>query len=250
MSHSKLFLLLLPLLMIGAASHAETQRPLYTLENKFPRWGQFESGFTYDSVNREDDSFQPDLQVFSPYLRYGLMENLAVRVDVPLVNADPAIGGSETGLGDVEIELQLRTWQDIFDYPYFIPHVSVTLPTGDEDKGLGKEDATVEAGIAYGDKLVIDELNWVLDVSYRVDPDQDNTLIVGHSYIWDVSEKFALLTEILYEEDIEGDADSLVLLSGGFSYNWTEDLQMGVHAGGGLSGDTESTAQVRFSYSF
>lgn len=250
MFHSKLPLLLLALFTCVAAARAETQRPLFTLENKFPRWEQFEAGLTYTAFERDDASVKPDLQTVSPYLRYGLLENLAVRVDVPVVNADPAFGGSESGFGDIKVELQLRTWEDIFGYPYFIPHVSVTLPTGDEDDGLGNDDSIVEVGMSYGDKLVVDDFSWILDVSYRIDPNADDYLIVGNSYIYDFSDKFALVGELLYEENIEGDSDSLVIVSGGFSYNWTKALQMGIHAGGGLTGDTDAMAQVRFSYSF
>lgn len=249
MSHSKLFPLILTLMLITVAGRAEIQRPLFSLENAFPRWEQFETGITYTSVEGDDDSLQPDRQAVTPYLRYGLLENLAVRVDIPYVNVDPAFGGSENGFGDIEVELQLRTWEDIFRYPYFLPHVSFTLPTGDEDEGLGSEDSVIEVGMSYGDKL-FDSVRWILDVSYRVNGDDGNQLLVGNSYIWDVSERFALLGEVYYEEEIEETADSLVIVSGGLSYDWTQDLQMGAHIGGALTGDTEIHSEVRFSYNF
>ena len=249
MSHSKLFMLLLPLVLITAVGRAESQRTLFTVENAFPRWGQVEVGATFQATEQNDNSFQDDVRVVAPYVRYGLLENLALRLDAPLVESDPAFGSTESGIGDLELELQLRTWEDIFGYPYFIPHVSVTLPTGDEDKGLGNDDSIVEVGMTYGDKMY-DTVMWLLDVSYRINPSADNQILVGHSYIWSVSERFDLITEVSYEEEFETSDESTVLLSGGMSYNWTKNLQMGAHVAGGLTGPTDLYSQVRLSYSF
>jgi hypothetical protein len=200
-------------------------------------------------VEQDENSLQNDLQTFAPYVRYGLLENFAIRLDLPYVNSDPAFGDSESGLGDMTVELQLRTWEDIFGYPYFIPHVSATLPTGDEDKGLGNEDSVVEVGMSYGDKMY-DTVMWVLDLSYRVNPNTDNQLLLANSYIWNISEQFSLLFEILYEEEIEDNGESLVLAAGGFSYNWTPNLRMGAHVAGGITGPTDIHSEVRFSYNF
>lgn len=243
---------LFPILFVSAipyTAHAEPQRTALSLENKFPRWEQVEVGATYEAAERDEEFREVDLWAVSPYVRYGLLENLAVRLDVPYVGFDASPGDDESGLGDMVVEFQLRAYEDIFGYPYFIPHVSFSLPTGDEDKGLGADGTVIEGGIAYGDRIN-DWIGWVLDVGYIVHPDTDDRFRLAHSYTWDLSESFTLLTEIVWEEQVDDDEDSLLLATGGFSYNWTRDLQMGVNVGGGITGDIDIYGKLRLSYSF
>ncbi|MDA3872544.1 MAG: transporter [Kiritimatiellae bacterium] len=247
MPHSKRLLLLALSTLFVVASYADPQRTLLTFENRFPRWEQLEVGGEYQQVNY-DGMFGADVSSAAAYVRYGILDNLAVRMDVPFVEVDPETGSSESGPGDMEVEFQLRTYEDIFGYPYFIPHVSFTLPTGDEDKGLGADGTIVTAGMSWGTQMW-DHLGWVLDVSYRIHPDEENRLLVGNSYIWDISNKFALLTEIGYEQETD-EEDDLILISGGMAYDWSKSLQMAVHAGTGLSGDLDSFFDARLSYSF
>lgn len=249
MSHTKFLLALLPIGLFLSTARAESMRPLFSLENAFPRWEQFETGLSYTAIERENGFIQDDRQTAAAWVRYGVLENLAAVVEVPYVNLDPSPADSESGFGDISVEFQLRTWEDIFGYPYFIPYIRATLPSGDDDKGLGAGDSVVTAGIAYGDNIT-DELEWVLDFSYRVNPDVDNQLIVANSYIYNVSERFALLVEFLYEEEIENDQESLVVASGGFSYDWTRQLRMGIHIGGGVTGPVDVWSEFKVTYSF
>lgn len=241
-----IFIALSTLLM--AATYADPQRTLFTYENSFPRWEQFEVGTEFSYADYKDGMFSADISVASAYIRYGILDNLAVRLDIPYVNIDPDFASSESGLGDLEVEFQLRTYEDIFGYPYYIPHVSFTLPTGDDDKGLGEDGTIVTAGMSWGTQMY-DSLGFVLDVSYRVNPDEDNQVLLGNSYIWEVSENFALLTEIGYEEKTDI-SSSLTLISGGMSYDWNQQLQMAVNVGKSFSGDLDTFFHARFSYSF
>ncbi len=249
MSHTKFLIALLPIGLFLSSARADSMRPIFSLENQFPRWEQFEVGLSYQAIERENGFIQDDRQTYSAYVRYGILEDFAVKLEVPFVNRDLSFADSESGIGDLAVEFQLRAWEDIFGYPYFIPYVRATIPTGDEDKGLGTEDSVVEAGLAYGDNIS-DDFQWVLDFGYRVNPDFDNQLIIGNSYIYNVSNEFALLVEFLYEEEIEGDDESLVVMSGGFSYYWSPQLRMGAHIGGGITGSVDVWSQVSLDYSF
>ncbi|MGA0333049.1 MAG: transporter [Kiritimatiellia bacterium] len=233
-----------------STAFADAQRTNFTIENQFPRWEQLEVGATYEGREIDEKEFLVnDTSTASIYLRYGILDNLAVKLDVPYETIDFPGGRSESGLGDLEVEFQLRTYEDIFGYPYFIPHVSFTVPTGDEDKGLGADGTVVTLGMAFG-STINDWIHWVLDVSYITHPDTDDYLKVGHSYVWSISDEFALVTELLYQEAVIEGVDSELLITGGFTYDWTESIQMDLSVGGGLTGPTDIYGQAKLSYSF
>ena len=243
----------LPVIMItalvGLTANAEPSRTFYSLENQFPRWEQLEVGLTAEVSEQSIGRSDVDVTETSVYARYGLLDDLAVFVDIPILEVDPDFGDSETGLGDIELGFQLRAYEDIFEYPYFLPYVTMSLPTGDEDDGLGAGDPVYRGGISYG-STIHDWIDWVLDVSYQINPDDNNQLIVGHSYVWNLSDSFAILTEFLYREAELDLLDDDFLISGGFNYNWTRDLEMAVSVAGGLEGPTDLEGKARISYSF
>lgn len=235
--------------LIATIVGAESNRTFYSLENRLPRWEQLEVGVEYHGSTLETGPFDVDTSEATVYGRYGLLDDLAVRVDLPYVQNDPDFGDSESGIGDMDLQFQLRTYEDIFGYPYFIPYVTVTLPTGDEDKGLGAGDATVTVGISYG-STINDWIDWVLDVSYRINSDLENQIIVGHSYVWNVSDDFGLLTEFYFEQAELDVLDDTAIVSAGFSYEWTQSLDIGLSFGYGVEGPTEAEGQFRVAYNF
>lgn len=249
MSHLKRLLLFVVSGILLTSVYADSQRTLFTIENQFPRWEQFEVGAYYQGSQADNDSFSPDVATSAVFMRYGIMENLAVKVDVPYLSKEFPNNQDESGLGDITVGFQLKTYEDIFGYPYFIPHISFSLPTGDEDKGLGADGSTIIAGIAYG-STINDWIDWVLDLSYKINPDFDDQMLLANSYVWNISEEFAVVTEVLYEEAILDGTDSKVLITAGFSYDWTESLQLDIHVGGGLTGPEDVIGQARVSYSF
>ena len=244
---------LMPLIFTGmflSTVNAEPQRTNFTVENKFPLWEQFEMGAGYTGIGMDDDSFiAQDRGRAYGYVRYGILDNLAVQLDIPYENVDLPAGGSESGLGDLDVEFQLRTYEDIFGYPYFIPHVSFTIPTGDEDKGLGVDGVAVKFGLSYG-STINDWIDWVLDASYVVIPDQNDQIELANSYVWNISDVFGLVTEVFYSDSIEDSDDSEVIITGGITYEWTESIQMDLSVGGGLTGPVDVYGQGSVSYTF
>ena len=128
--------------------------------------------------------------------------------------------------------------------------MDVSFATGDEDLGLGAGEVTFKAGAAFGSKIN-DWISWSFDVGFKSNPDElDNQLIVGHSYVWEISEQFGLLTEVLYEQSAIPSLDDSILIGGGFTYDWTPDLQMDLFIAGGADGAKDVEANARVSYSF
>lgn len=210
-------------------SNTGPMRTMLTRENKYPEVGEAELGgfFKHDEMDNNDrDSF-------GVYGRYGFFDNMTIEAGVPVVDSEFS-GESNTGLGDVELKLDLLAFQDIFRYPFIIPHLDVTFPTGDEDEGLGTGETVINFGVSVGTK-VYDALTYVVDLSYAFngateDYDDENIFMISGSLVWDISDRFAVLAEgRIYEENIFDNYP--YQYQGGLAYRITEDVQIAGYGG-------------------
>jgi len=229
-------------------------RTTLSRENKYPEVGQFELGGFYE--NAEKDELEQD--IYGVYGRVGLWEFVTAEAVVPVVDAEFE-DESNNGIGDVVLKLDLLAFQDIFRYPFFIPHIDVSLPTGDEDDGLGTGETGVTIGMSIGTK-VYDMLTYVIDIAYAMNNgddtsfDDDDIFYVSGSLVWDVSDRFALLTEgRIYEENSYENYPYII--KGGAAYRVTPDVQIAGY-GGVVQNDIETddssynTVSVRLSVQF
>lgn len=238
--------------VLATTSMAESQRTYLTTENRFPELGKVEVSYILDNLEFETASWTEH----AVQARYGLIENLTLRASVPFVMTENDITGNDNeGLGDASLGLDLLAFEDIFGYPYVIPHADVFLPTGDDDEGLGSGEVEYSFGASIG-TVVYDVLRWVLDLSYLrqydVNPSVDNDVFsTSISLVWDLSEQFSLLTEgsIINPEASD---DHTYLLGAGFSYAWSERFDTTFFYGDwsdGAFGEDTSLA-VKATYSF
>lgn len=213
-------------------------RTTLTRENKFPDTGQAEVGGFFEHEEVGD----LDRNSFGIYARAGLSEFVTVGAKVPFVDSD-LDGDSNSGIGDVELSLDLLAYQDIFQYPFVIPHIDVTLPTGDEDEGLGSGETITTIGLSIGTK-VYDALTYVIDFAYafdggNVNADDDNIFMISGSLVWDISDRLAVLAEGRVYEENKYD-NTPYKAKGGMIYRFTRDVQLGVY--GGVSSDETLTS--------
>lgn len=202
---------------------AEQQRVSLTHENKYPALHQLELG--YDFEQQEYNDFQ--YRTHAAEARFGLLENLTARLSVPYVMRDEDFADDESGLGDIQLGFDLVAHQDIFSYPYAIPHIDVSFASGDEDKGLGAGDPSYVFGLSVG-TVVYDALHYIADLSYSVNhdaraSDEDDAFIASLSVVWDVNERFAVSGEARVLDFQDTDSQPY-LLGGGMAYNWSEDF--------------------------
>jgi hypothetical protein len=235
----------------AAWAGAEPQRAFLTTENKFPERGALELG--YEFIGREFDTLKYNRQ--SVFARYGLIENLTARIHAPYDTLKPDFGGDESGLGDVTLGADLVAYQDVFSFPFVIPHLDVSLPTGDEDKGLGSGDALISAGVAVGTKTQ-DRFVWVLDVSYASVYDakaseKDDVFGAALSWIWELSDRFTVNIEGLFRHAEAYDSNA-ILVGGGMNYSWSPKLNTGVFIGRWDDDDSgeEQLLNIRAAYAF
>ena len=259
----KSVLLAAAMLCVASLGYSESMRTLLTVENKMPDLGQAEVGMSGSYKDYSEDADFSEEMAFTPFVRYGLIENLTLVATVPYRQLEPQYDNDEnvSGLGDVTLGFDLVAYKDIFDYPYVIPHVEVGLPTGDEDEDLGAGNATVTAGISVG-TVVQDMYHFIADIGYTIDDGDDENAGVeedkNHGYaaasiVWDVSKEFALLGEIKITDEKSNnaeDSDYPVTFDGGFSYKASKDLMINWYVGGSGNADLESFTELKVAYSF
>jgi hypothetical protein len=236
---------------VAAWAGAEPQRAFLATENKFPERGAMEVG--YEFIGREFDTLKYNRQ--SLFARYGLIENLTARVHAPYDTLKPDIGGDESGIGDVTLGVDLVAYQDVFSFPFVIPHLDVSLPTGDEDKGLGAGDTLIRAGVAVGTKTH-EQFMWIVDVNYASAYDakaakKDDVFEAALSWIWELSERFTLNLEGMFQHAEAVDSNA-VLLGAGMNYAWSPHLHTGVFLGRWNENDTgeDQLLNITAAYAF
>jgi hypothetical protein len=92
-----------------------------------------------------------------------LLPRWGVSLSVPIVFSDPATAPSAAGIGDVELETKLVVHASGDGRAMVTAGVSLTLPTGSEDRRLGGA-LVIEPFAALG--LVVNDLLIVSDVGY------------------------------------------------------------------------------------
>lgn len=227
---------------------AEPQRTALVTENQMPNKGQLELGYHFDG--RSFDNM--DLYTHAVQARFGLLKDLTVRARVPAVSREPDIGDSEFGLGDVSLGFDLVAYQDVFTFPFIMPHVDVFFATGDDAKGLGTGDTELKAGISIGTKTH-EQFWWVVDLSYWTGTlmVNDDVYDAAFSILWELSDQFTLSVEGLVRHMEATDSDA-VLLGGGMSYKWTPDFVASFFIGKWNENDTgeDVVAKASLAYQF
>ena len=233
-------------------ARGEASRAFLTTENKFPEKGQPELSYLLNTSELEESTYR----THSALLRYGLIENLTARIQAPYVTFDSDVAEDTDGVGDLVLGFDLLAYEDIFRYPYVIPHLDISFPTGDEDEGLGTGDTDVSFGVSVG-TVVYEVLHYVLDVSYITSVESnaandEDGVVAALSIIWDISKRFSVMAEGAYE-DISGVEDNPFLLGGGMSYKWTDSLDTSIYFGGWEEADTlglDQELMFKASYTF
>lgn len=146
-------------------------------------------------------------------------------------------GQSTDGLGDIKLNYRLQAITETDDLPAFAPRISLVLPTGDEDNGLGSGVVGYELNLPVS-KVVSDRWTVHGNAGMTVFPDvQDRNLFnynLGASAIYAAKEDLNLMLEVvcLSEQSLaQGgglERDVAVIVSPGVRYaiNCDSDLQV------------------------
>ncbi len=235
---------------------AEMNRPQFSKENKFPDYLKPEVGLRieyHEIQDTQEEYTLSDANLWSLNLfgRMGVYENLTLTANLPFNSLEPDEADTENGLGDIGIGLELRAFEDVFGYPYIIPHCTYTFDTGDENKGLGGGVTTFRLGVSIG-TVVEDVVHFIGDVSYDILKAEENSVVLGFSTIYDLSEQFSLVVEGRMKErhDPNNQDDWAYYAGGGMVYKMNEKLTMGLYGNGATQADEDLFVTLKTSYDF
>jgi hypothetical protein len=120
--------------------------------------------------------------------------------------------GDATGIGDVVLNYRYQLREETAGGPAISPRVSIVLPTGREDEGLGSGrtglDMNLPVSKQFGDLYVH------ANAGYTWLPDVQRTVRIAGSAIWRVQPMLNLLFEAV------GEVDESLTLSPGFRRGW------------------------------
>jgi len=234
-----------------AAVQAEPIRTVVTKENRLPRVGELESSLIFDYLERETSNET----AISPYLRYGLLRDLAAYATVPYRSIDDDFKEDKNrGFGDIRLGAEWIVYRNLFGAPWIMPHAEVILDTGNERKELGSGSTDYVVGLAAGTSVQRD-FHFAVDARYRIVDDQDNIPSIGGSLVWDLDRRLSLLSEIEVSREKEdamgfGKDTHPILFLAGLHYRARRDLQFSLHAGTGKNTDLDAMIRARVTKSF
>jgi len=81
-----------------------------------------------------------DLTSFTAEATYGITDWLTGEIEIPLLHLDPDPGDTESGIGDIALELKAAFSRNLVPID-LAAGIRTTLTTGDEDRGLGGDNS-------------------------------------------------------------------------------------------------------------
>ena len=136
-------------------------------------------------------------------------------------------GRSTHGLEDISLNYRLQVLMESDTAPAFAPRISLILPTGDEEDGLGSDTVGYQLNLPLS-KMVSDHVTLHFNVGATLLPDVDDQDLVGYhvgaSAIYAVTPDLNLMLEALAEWDEEPDEfggthrEAAVVVSPGLRY--------------------------------
>jgi len=251
-------------------AQSESMRPLFTRENRFPETGKAEVG-TFVGYAQYDEYFVSQIDPKSyqgvfvnqsanpklksttvmPYAKYGLLENLTVYSKVPFsINQSDAKDDNKAGINDIAIGAELLAYEYTYKYPWVIPYVEVTFPSGSDEEhmGLGKMDAIFGAAVGT---TTFDKYTWVLDGRYDTNVGNNGRFEGAAAFIWDLSDQFSVLAEAKVTEKEEGSTkDVPFYFNGGMCYKPVENLSINLYGGTSANAEENGHGTLKVAYSF
>ena len=227
-------------------SAAKAAHPLITDDTGTQGTGKYQFEFIGEYRHDSEDGVTTNSILFPtiPVVSYGVAETMDLAIGFPYQCIETKQGGlttSKSGISDSSIQLKWRFYEK--DGLSFAVKPGVTLPTGDQDRGLGNGKASYSAYFI----MTKDMIPWAIhfNVGYvRNEYKLQAAEAVNRKDLWDVS--FASEVEIMKNvkvvanigmqrnSDRTSNTDPAFIL-GGLIYSVRDNLDLDIGVKGGLN---------------
>jgi len=262
MMHAMLFLALGASLVLTGATVARAAHPFVTDDAGTQGEGRWQLELMADHAKA---SAQASLAIgevrresyetiFVPVLTYGLLDNLDIALGAAYLRArsteDGVPAGDVSGAGDSSLELKWRFYES--ERASFALKPGISLPTGDEDKGLGSGRVSLSSTLVAA--YEIDPWTLLANLAYQRarfalpgdrDSNRTNVWRVSTGFEYELIEEFRLVGEAGVrsnpaKDDLFDPAATIRFAMLGFIYSPSEELDLDVgvrrRLGGAASG--------------
>lgn len=217
--------------LFASVGSAFAGRPLSTEDTGTAGEGAFEVevGVDYLRYENDDEEVAPGFALI-----YGLTDNLDIGLGVPFLFLRPDGGSNEEGISDLELCLKCRFLEEGECCPSLALVGFVTLPTGDEDRGLGAGNSDMGLLLVASKDLCNMTCHLNLGYQYVGSGEPNDVFLYGAAFERPLTEKWTLVGEIVGETSSAPDAANALLgvtyairenavLDFGFSYDLTDE---------------------------
>ncbi|MCX7913459.1 MAG: transporter, partial [Thermodesulfovibrionales bacterium] len=200
--------------------------------------GKAELELNFEYSNYKEGNMKEEITELSTTLTYGLMENLDLIISIPyqhlkIKDRDETL--KEDGISDISLELKWNFYE-MKDFASFALKPFLTLPTGDEAKGLGNGKAT------FGVYLIATKDMEPLALHLNLGYIRNENKVDDRKDIWHISfaselnatKELKLVANIGIERNTDKESNTHpAFILGGFIYSISEklDIDAGVKFG-------------------
>jgi hypothetical protein len=218
--------------------------PLITDDTGTQGKGKFQlevnSEFNYDKETEEGVTTKETGGEVAPTLSYGIVDNLDIVLGVPCqwfkVKEDGDVTDKEDGISDIGLELKWRFYEK--DGLSLALKPGITLPTGDDEKGLGAGRATY--GLYFITTKEIEPWAFHLNLGYARNENKfDERKDIWHASLAsevEVVENLKVVANIGVERNTdEASSTHPAFILGGLIYSLSENFDIDFGVKGGLN---------------
>ena len=169
-------------------------------------------------------------------LNYGPCKDVQTGITLPLEIDDPSGSGSKAGPGDIELSLKYRFIQETENIPMVAFFPSVSLPTGDESKGLGAGKAALFLPVWFQKSWDTNKWTTYGGGGWSLNPAGDDFWRAGWLVERHLTEKLMLGGELFFETANAPDASDHLGFDLGGTFVFTDHTRLLFAAGRDITG--------------
>jgi len=171
-------------------------------------------------------------------LTTGIVPRLDLALNAGYVILAPDEGSSENGIGDLELALKWNFLEEKGSVPGLALKFGSTLPTGDEDTGLGSGGydlfALLIAGKALGNVEIYLNLGYAR-IDKTAEGDKPDIFAASLAGKWEMIEALALVGEVMYETPGADGEDPPVAMTAGLVWEIADNFSVDIGGRVGLT---------------